>query len=171
MLLVNKPDGSFRAVVDYRNLNQKCHLDNFPMISCQDSLESLGSANAKYFSTIDLQSGYYQVPIEESSKQYTAFVTHDGLYEFNQMSFGLANAPACFTRLMTRVLQGLNWEIALLYLDDVIIFSKDFESHLANLSSVFTQLRDAKLTLKPSKCMFGREKNKILRTCCKCKRN
>ena len=99
MLLVNKPDGSFRAVVDYRNLNQKCHLDNFPKISCQDSLESLGSANAKYFSTIDLQSGYYQVPIEESSKQYTVFVTHDGLYEFNRMSFGLANAPSMFYKV------------------------------------------------------------------------
>ena len=162
MLLVGKPGGTYRAVVDYRNLNLQCHLDNFPMISCQDSLESLGSANAKYFSTIDLQSGYYQVPIEESSKPYTAFVTHDGLWEWNRMSFGLANAPACFTRLMTRVLQGLNWEIALLYLDDVIIFSKHFEGHLTNLRAVFTRLRNAKLTLKPSKCTFGREKIKFL---------
>ena len=137
VLLVSKPDGTYRAVIDYRHLNSQTIMDNFPMISCQDSLESIGSAHARYFSTIDLQSGYYQVPIEESSKPYTAFVTHDGLYEFNRMSFGLANAPACFTRLMTRVLHGLNWDIALLYLDDIIIFSKDFKGHLDNLQAIF----------------------------------
>ena len=108
VLLVSKPDGTYRMVVDYRQLNSQTVMDNFPLCRIQDSLESLGSANAKFFSTLDLQSGYHQVPIEEKSKQYTAFVTHDGLFEFNRLSFGLANAPACFSRLMTRVLQGLN---------------------------------------------------------------
>ena len=75
---------------------------------------------------------------------HAAFVTHDGLYEFNRMSFGLTNAPACFTRLMSRVLQNLNWEIALLYLDDIICFSKNFEEHIANLRTIFERLRSAK---------------------------
>ena len=162
VLLVSKPDGSYRMVIDYRYLNSQTVVDNFPMIRISDSLESLGSSKAKYFSTLDLQSGYHQVPIAESSKQYTAFVTHDGLYEFNRMSFGLTNAPACFSRLMTRVLQNLNWEIALLYLDDIIVFSKDFEDHMTNLQAIFQRLRKANLTLKPTKCVFGREKIKFL---------
>ena len=125
-------------------------------------METLGSCGAKYFSTLDLESGYFQVPISESSKPYTAFVTHDGLYEFNRMSFGFTNAPACFSRLMTRVLQNLNWEIALVYLDDIICFSKTFKEHISNLTAIFQRLRDANLTLKPAKCFFGREKIKFL---------
>lgn len=162
VILVSKPDGSYRFVVDYRKLNSVTIKDNFPMQSIQDSLESLGSSEAKWFSSIDLLSGYHQVPIAEDSKQYTAFVTHGGLYEFNRLSFGLANAPACFNRLMTRVLQNLNWDIALVYLDDIIIFSKDFQTHLVNLKAIFNRLREANLTLKPSKCSFGQEKIRYL---------
>ena len=87
------------------------------------------------------------------------------------MSFGLVNAPACFTRLMTQVLHGLNWEIALLYLDDNIIFSKDFKGHLYNLQAIFVRLREAQLTLKPSKCMFGQKKNQISSAYSRCKRD
>ena len=149
-------------VIDYRFQNSQTIVDTFPIVRIADCLESLGSSKAKYFSTLDLQSGYHQVPIAKSSKQYTAFVTHDGLYEFNRMSFGLTNAPACFSRLMTHVLQNLNWEIALLYLDDIIVFSKDFKGHITNLEVIFQRLRQAKLTLKPSKCVFGRERIKFL---------
>ena len=162
VLLVSNPDKSYRFVVDYRHLNSMTVKDNFPVAHLLDSLQSLGSCQAKYFSTMDLQSGYFQVPVAESSKQYTAFVTHDGLYEFNRMSFGLTNAPVCFSRLMSRVLQNLNWEIALLYLDDIIVFSKTFEEHMINLSKVFDRLRSANLTLKPTKCFFGREKIRFL---------
>ena len=140
VLLVSKADGTYRMVIDYRMQNHQTIVDNFPLVRISDCLESLGSTKAKYFSTLDLQSGYHQVPIAESSKPYTAFVTHDGLYEFNRMSFGLTNAPACFSRLMTRVLQNLNWEIALLYLDDIIVFSKDFKDHISNLEAVFQRL-------------------------------
>ena len=162
VLLVSKADGTYRMVIDYRMQNHQTIVDNFPLVRISDCLESLGSTKAKYFSTLDLQSGYHQVPIAESSKPYTAFVTHDGLYEFNRMSFGLTNAPACFSRLMTRVLQNLNWEIALLYLDDIIVFSKDFKDHISNLEAVFQRLRQAKLTLKPPKCIFGCERIRFL---------
>ena len=159
---MSKPDATYRMVVDYRQLNSQTVMDNFPLCRIQDSLESFGSANAKFFSTLDLQSGYHQVPIEEKSKQYTAVVTHDGLFEFNRLSFGLANAPDCFSRLMTRVLQGLNWDVALLYLDDIICFSRDFIGLLVNLRAIFDRLRNANLTLKPSKCIFGHERIKFL---------
>ena len=163
VLLVAKPYGTYYMVVDYRQFNSQTVMDYFPLCRIQDSRqESLGYANAKFFSTLDLQSGYHQVPIEEKSKQYTAFVTHDGLFEFNRFSFGLANAPACFSRLMARVLQGLNWDVALLYLDDIICFSRDFIGHLVNLRAPFERLRYANLTLKPSKCMFSRERIKFL---------
>ena len=114
VLFVTKPDKTYRFVVDYRRLNSMTVKDNFPAAHLLDSLQSIGSCQAKYFSTMDLQSGYFQVPVAESAKPYTAFVTHSGLYEFNRMSFGLTNAPTCFSRLMSRVLQNLNWEIALL---------------------------------------------------------
>ena len=162
VLLVSKPDGTWRFVVDYRKLNSLTVQDSHPVGHLMDSIQSLGSSQAKYFSTMDLQSGYFQVPVSEASKKYTAFVTYDGLYEFNRMSFGLTNAPACFSRLMSRVLQNLRWDIALLYLDDIIVFSKTFEEHLVNLSKVFDRLQNAKLTLKPTKCFFGREKIRFL---------
>lgn len=89
-------------------------------------------------------------------------MVHGGLFEFNRLSFGLVNAPACFSRLMTNVLQGLCWEIAIIYLDDIIVFRRDFENHIQNLRSVFQRLRKANLTLKPSKCFFVRERIRYL---------
>ena len=96
--------------------------------------------------------------VAEKDKPKTAFTTTRGLYEFNVMPFGLTNAPATFQRLMDRVLNGLTYEQCLVYLDDVIVFSPDFDAHLKHLNAVFGCISDAGLKLKPSKCMFGREK-------------
>ena len=162
VLLVSKPDGSYRFCIDYRKLNAMTKVDCHPIPRSDDCLESLGASGAKYFSSLDLESGYWQLPVHPKSRPYTAFVTHDGLYQCKRMSFGLVNAPSVFTRLMTRVLQGLNWEICLVYIDDVIIFSSTFEEHLSRLRKVFDRFRSAGLTVKPKKSFFGQERIKFL---------
>lgn len=108
-------------------------------------------------------SGYWQVPIAEDSKQYTAFVTQgQGSYEFNVLSFGLCNAPATFQELVDKVLGDLKWKEILSYIDDIIVFSETLEEHLAKLEKVFRRLREANLTLKPSKCHFLQKEVNIL---------
>ena len=110
------------------------------------------------FSTLDLASGYWQVELDPDDREKTAFVTHQGLYEFNVMPFGLCNAPSTLQRLMEFVLTGLQWSICLIYLDDVIIFSKNFDDHLRRMEELFGRLREAGLKLKPQKCRFFRKK-------------
>lgn len=96
--------------------------------------------------------------MDEGSKEKTAFITHNGLYEFNVLPFGLRNSPATFQRLMTHALRGLEWDICLVYIDDLIIFSRTFEDHLHHLEQVFKRLREAGVRLKPSKCYFVQTK-------------
>ena len=111
---------------------------------------------AKWFSTLDLKSGYWQVPISEQDKAKTAFRTSSRqLFEFNQVPFGLCNSPATFSCLMGRVLAGLHWETCLFYLDDIIVFSSTWEEHLARLRGVFERLRHTKLKLGAAKCTFA----------------
>jgi hypothetical protein len=117
---------------------------------------------AKFFSTIDLASGYWQVPVAEEDRKKTAFVTTRGLYEFNVMPFGLTNAPATFQRLMDRVLKGLSYELCLVYLDDVLIFLPDYNTHLKHVRLVLERIRSAGPKLKPRKCEFGRSKVEYL---------
>ena len=162
VLLVSKPDGSYRFCIDYRRLNSMTKIDCHPIPRTDDCLESLGASGARFFSSLDLESGYWQMPVHPDSRPYTAFVTHDGLYQCKRMSFGLVNAPSVFTRLMTRVLQGLNWEVCLVYIDDVIIFSSTFEDHLKRLRLVFDRFRSAGLTVKPKKSFFGQKRIKFL---------
>lgn len=100
---------------------------------------------AEFFSSLDLRSGYWQVPVAASDRPKTAFVTPDGLYEFNVMPFGLCNAPATFERMMDNILRGLKWHICLGYLDDVVVFSADFATHLTRLHKVLTCLTAAGL--------------------------
>ena len=107
------------------------------------------------FSTLDLNSAYFQIPLDPETRQKSAFVTHEGVFEFTRMPFGLRNAPMSFQMLMSLVLKGLNWKFVLCYIDDILVFSPNLEVHLKHLHEVFQRLRDAKLTLKPSKCQFG----------------
>ena len=126
--------------------------DSHPLPRITEALDALGGA--QYFSTLDLRSGYWQIAMDEESKQKTAFITHNGLYEFNVLPFGLCNSPATFQRLMTHILRGLEWSICLVYIDDLIIFSRTFDEHLTHLEQVFKRLREANVRLKPSKCHF-----------------
>lgn len=112
---------------------------------------------------MDLQSGYWQVEIEENSKEYTAFVTPGfDLFEFNRLPFGLCNTPGTFQDLTDRVFQGLKWANVMVYLDDVIVFSDTFEEHLSLLKEVFQRIKLANLSLKTYKCTFAQEEVKIL---------
>ena len=162
VMVVKKTDQSLRFCVDFRKLNSITELDSHPLQRIDDSLESLGSCDASIFSTLDLNSGYWQIKMADDSKKYTAFATTSGLYQFKVMPFGLSNAPAVFTRLMTSVLRGLAWKTALVYLDDIIVLSRDFQDHMTNLRHVFQRLRSANLTLKPKKCCFGKQKIRFL---------
>ena len=160
VVLAPKKDGTIRFCVDYRKLNSITIRDAYPIPRIDDTLNAL--QEAKFVSTLDLRSGYWQVEMDKDSKEKTAFITHKGLYEFNVMPYGLTNAPATFQRLMDVVLAGLKWQCCLVYIDDVIIYSPTFDQHLNDLKEVFQTLREANLTLKASKCYFCRREMKYL---------
>ena len=125
-----------------------------------ESIDAL--SGSKFFCTLDMASGYWQVAMNESDKSKTAFATHKGLYQFKVMPFGLTNSPATFERLMEVVLQNLQWERCLVYLDDVIVFGKTFDETLSNLITVFDRFREANLKLKPKKCKLFRNEVSFL---------
>ena len=152
VVLVPKKDGSLRFCVDYRQLNALTMKDVYPLPRIDDILDTLGSA--KYFTTLDLASGYWQVKLDDDARPKTAFTTHQGLFEFIRMPFGLCNAPATFQRAMQTVLSGLEWRNCFVYIDDILIASPTFEEHLQHLEEVINRLRKANLRLKPKKCLF-----------------
>lgn len=150
IILVQK-DGSTRFCIDYRKVKAVTRKDAYPMPQVDDTLDTLGGS--KFFSTLDLANGYWQVEVEEDT-QKTAFNTPEGLYEFRVLPFGLCNAPATFQRLMERVPGDMKWTDCLVYIDDIIVVGKTFPDHLHRLGNVLSRLRQAGLKLQPAKCKF-----------------
>ena len=122
---VRKKDGSVRLCVDYRRLNMVTKPDRFPLPNLNDAV--FGLRGMRYFTSLDLVRGYYQVPLDEESRQYTAFATPRAHWQFKRLSFGLRNAPSAFQRVMQSVLSGFPWRKVVVYIDDVLIMSDSFD--------------------------------------------
>ena len=152
---MRKKDGSLRFCIDFDRLNARTKKDAFPLPRMQETMESM--VGTRHFSCMDLKSGFWQVQMDEESRQYTAFTVGSmGVYEFLRMPYGLCNAPVTFQHLMQNCLGELNLMYALIYLDDVIIYSKTEEEHLVHLRAVLERFMEHGLKLKPSKCNFFR---------------
>lgn len=155
IILVRKKTGDYRLCIDFRALNKKTVKEHYPLPRIDDQLDSL--SGHKYYTSLDLASGYYQIPMAESSKHLTAFVTPDGHYEFNRMPFGLVNAPSTFQRAVNNILGNARFKEAYAYMDDVIIPSKTIEEGLQKLHDILELFRDSGITLNLSKCNFLRQ--------------
>jgi len=160
IVLVRKKDGALRYCIDYRGLNAVTTKANYPLPRIDACHDSLGGNT--YFSSLDMRSGYWQVPLRGEDIDKTCFVTRRGIYGFWVLPFGLCNAPSTYQRLVDMALAGLTWEICLAYLDDLIIFSRTFDQHMERLQKVFDRLVQAGLKLKPSKCALFQKKVKFL---------
>jgi len=156
VVLVKKKDGSFRLCVDYRRLNSVTYKDSYPLPYIDTCLGSMNGA--VWFSTLDLRSGYHYIPIKATDRDKTAFITRRGCFRYKVMLFGLTCAPSVFQRLMDRVLCGLTYETCLVYLDDIIVFSPDFDSHVERLEEIYRRLRAANLKLHIKKCSLFQQR-------------
>jgi len=144
IVIVPKPDGSIRLCVDYRRVNSLTVPDPFPLLCVEVLVDKLGQAN--YLTKVDMTRGYWQVPLDDASIPVSAFVTPTGHFQWRYMPFGLRNAPATFSRLVTTLLKGLEY-CSGAYLDDIIILSNTWEDHLKHLKLVVDRVRKAGLTL------------------------
>ena len=152
IVVVRKKSGDVRLCIDYRKLNTLTIRDAYALPNLEEAFSAL--AGSKWFSVMDLKSGYYQIEMEERDKAKTAFVCPLGFYEFNRMPQGITNAPSTFQRLMERCMGSLNLKEVLVFLDDIIVFSSTLEEHEARLLHVLQQLRENGLKLSPTKCRF-----------------
>ena len=150
IVMVRKKTEDVRVCIDYRKMNKRTIKDAYPLPRIDMCLDCLSSA--KIYSTIDLQSAFMQLELEAVDRHKTAFITKYGLFEYLLMPFGLCNAPSTFQRCMELIFRGLQWNILLVYLDDIIVIALNFNKHLDRLEEVFKRLSEAGLKMKPSKC-------------------
>ena len=136
--------------MDYRRLNEMSEKDSYPIPRMDECLDSLG--HAQWFTTLDANSGYWQIPIHPDDRHKTAFVSHHGSYEFTRMPFGLCNAPATFQRTTDVLLSKFKWKNCLVYLDDVIIYSTTLDKHINDVGEILAKLKSSGLSLTLKKC-------------------
>ena len=153
LILVPKADGSMRPVVDYRRLNEVTIPDRVPLPLVQDIIRNIGTENV-LFSTLDIKSAFWQIELDESSKDYTAFSTPTGHYRFRRLPYGLSNSPLTYVRLMNHVLSGLIGKSICCFMDDILIFSQTEQEHFHIIEQVLSRLADAGLKIKMEKCNF-----------------
>ena len=152
VLFVEKKDGTLRMCVDYRSLNEVTIKNKYPLPMINDLFDQLEGATV--FSKIDLRSGYHQLKIREQDIPKTAFTTRYGLYEYTVMSFGLTNAPAYFMNMMNKVFMEFLDKFVVVFIDDILVFSKNKQEHEVHLRLVLEKLREHQLYAKFSKCEF-----------------
>jgi len=163
VFMVPKKNGKLRMVIDYRKLNAITVQEVWPLPIINEMLERLAGTpglEKRYYSCIDLLSGFNQIELDEESKKYTAFSTHNAHYEYNRLPFGLRNGPAEFSRIMQMVFRSL--EFVEVYLDDITIHSDSFDEHLLHLRKVFTKLNEANLKINIEKCQWISNRVKLL---------
>ena len=157
-LLVKKSNGTFRLVIDYRELNAATIPQKLKIPRIEEIFDTIGEKQPKFFTVLDCTQGFHQVPLHTDSRDKTAFITPIGKYRYKTMPQGMRNSPAVFQSLMDRVLRGIQFKYAMVYIDDLCIFSATFEEHLVHIEDVFTRLKAAKLKLHPKKCKFAVDK-------------
>ncbi len=155
LFCIKKKDGSLRPIVDFRVINDVTKKFYWPLPNIDEVFASLGGC--KYFSTLDFIKGYLQIPVAESSKPKTAFICEQSLFQSNVLTFGLCNAPSSFQQYMSILLNGCS-EFATVYLDDIILYDSDIDSHCLHLQEVFNRIRKTNMKLSMSKCTFLRER-------------
>ncbi len=160
VVLAAKPKGGIRFCLDYRRLNDVTMEDAYTLPRLDDTLDRLHGA--AYFSTLDAAAGFHQLPLHERSRPQTAFPSLRGHWQWTRLPFGVCNGPAIFQRVMDSVLGSLQFQCALVYLDDIIVCSSSFEQHLVDLQSVFNQLSKVNCQLKLPKCHFGAQEISFL---------
>lgn len=160
VFLVPKPDGKFRPVIDYRHLNAKINIESVPLPDVHTAFAWFKGATI--FSSLDLNQAYYQIPLAESCKKYTAFCTDWNLFEYNKVPFGLATGAQVLTRTLDKIFADVKFQYVYHYLDDLVIYSNNFEEHLAHLEEVLTRLRQAGLTVNPGKVKFATDQLSFL---------
>ena len=151
VVIVRKPDGSNRICIDYRKLNKVTVFDGEPTANADDIFAKVGKD--KYYSTLDMTKGYYQIKMAEEDIMKTGFVTPDGCYVFQRMPFGLVNSAATYNRMMRKMINDL--KCADSYIDDIIVHTETWEEHMDILEEFFKRIKSANLTVRPTKCKFG----------------
>jgi len=160
VLLVPKKDGELRFCIDYRRVNEVTVKNRYPLPFIQDIFDQLGGATI--FTSLDLRSGYHQCPLSEDAMAKTAFVCHRGQFEFTRVPFGLSNAPSHFQAAMTKILSKHIGTRVMVFLDDIVVFSQNETDHARDLDLVLSDIAMANLTLKESKCHFGKKELDLL---------
>eukprot|EP01088_Endostelium_zonatum_P003701 TRINITY_DN1489_c0_g1_i1.p1 TRINITY_DN1489_c0_g1~~TRINITY_DN1489_c0_g1_i1.p1 ORF type:complete len:1387 (-),score=354.22 TRINITY_DN1489_c0_g1_i1:3213-7373(-) len=155
VVIIKKSDGTSRFCIDFRRINKVIEKDVFPLPNIDLVIRSF--IGCKYFSKVDFTSGFFQIKIDEKDRKYTAFATKRGKYQFRCLPQGFVNSSSIFQRTMNLILAGLGWEYLVVYVDDILVFSKSFEDHLLHLRNLFNKLREYKLVVKISKCEFARK--------------
>lgn len=154
ILLVKKKDGTWRFCVDYRKLNDLTIKNRFLMPLIDEILDELSGSGTKFFSSLDLKVGYHQVRMKEGEEYKIAFKTHNGHYQFKVMPFGLTSAPPTFQCAMNSILAPFLRKFALVFIDDILIYSPSLELHWSHLRQMLTVLREHQFYIERSKCHF-----------------